>query len=325
MKRVALVLGCLGLAVSLRAEKFTTFPHAPQAAPAFVVINGSPLTINIGDDTSFQVFNTNVPGGSGQIFPGGCTQTADAGAFADIAGTLYAPNFGEHPCGTATGGIGTRIPWTPVSLSAVTGNGSTATPFTVVVVVDAGTTGLRLTMTVTYVNGASLFNAALAFSNTGSASVTWNTFFGADEYLANNDTGIPYLEPGTNAPGGQDCAAQTYTILFLTTTPNDRYSANRYSTVWSEIGAGSLSNTVATGCIDNGAANEWDNRTLAPAATLTIDSGVSFSGFVGPTPTPTPPGATAVVPTLSTPGVAALLLLLVVVGYVLARKVSPGA
>lgn len=322
MKRVALVLGFLGLAVSLQAQKFTTLPHTPQAVPAFVIITGSPLTVHVGDDTSLQVFNTNVPG-TGQFYPTDCTETADSGVFADIAGNLYAPNFEQHPCGTATGGIGTHIPWTPVSLSAVTGTGSASNPFTVVVVVDAGTTGLRLTMTVTYVNGASLFNTAFAFSNTGSASVTWNTFFGGDIYLADSDSGIPHLDAGTNAPGGQDCTAQTYTILFLTTTPNDRYSANRYSTVWSQIGAGSLPNTVASGCQDNGAANEWDNRTLAPAAALTIDSGVSFSGFVGPTPTPT--GPTAVVPTLSTPGVAALVLLLVAVGYVLARKASPGA
>ncbi len=317
--RVFFSLLLVSAASPLLAQKETSPPHVPLAPPVFVIIAGSPLTIHVGDDTSFQVYNTNIPGGSGQVYPGDCTSTADMGVFADIAAALYAPNFIEHPCGSASGGIGSYTAWTPVSLSAVTGTGTALNPFTVVVVVDAGTTGLRLTMTVTYVNGASLFNSAFAFSNIGNASITWNTFFGADLYLADSDAGVPYLQPVTNAPGGQDCTAQTYTILFLTTTPNDRYSGNGYSTVWSEIGGGLLSNTIAAGCIDNGAANEWDNRTLAPGTGLTIDSGVSFTGFVGPPP------VTAVVPTLSTVGLAALVLLLAVVGYVLVRVTSLGA
>src|SRR5688572_33450236 len=66
-------------------------PMVPAgAAPVFRVISGSPLTIHVGDDMSFQIFNTAVPG-QGQIFPSSCASTADMGVFVDLGGVLYAP------------------------------------------------------------------------------------------------------------------------------------------------------------------------------------------------------------------------------------------
>ena len=321
MRRILVAVASLAFAATLGAQKLSIAPHIPQAPPVVVIINGSPLTIHVGDDTSMQVFNSNIPGGGGQFYPSGCTETADSGVFADISGILYAPNFAEHSCGSATGGISTYTPWTPVSITPVSGTGSGADPFTVVITADAGATGLRLVETLTYVNGSSTFNTSFAFQNMNSAggNIVANVFFAGDLYLANSDSGIPYLQPVTNAPGGQDCTAQTYTILFLTTTPNTAYAANSFSSVWSQIGAGALTSTVSAGCIDNGAGNEWENVTVPPAGTTTINSGISFSGFVGPPP------VQAEVPTLSTIGIAAFVVLLALAGYVLARKSSLGA
>jgi hypothetical protein len=314
MKRVILVLAVLCLAAPAFAQKLTTPRHLTNAAPATVTIAGSPLTIVIGDETSMETYNSTVPGG-GQYYPTDCAagETADAGVFASVAGTRYGPDFSQHPCGTATGSFAT--PWTKVSLSPVTGTGTSGSPFTVVVVVDAGATGLRLTETITYVNGASGANIALAFSDTGNAAVTWDTFIGADLYLASSDSGTPALVGG--AAAGKDCQFQNYTILFGNSTPNDRYSANGYSTIWSEIAAGSLSNTVATGCLDNGIANEWTGRTLNPGGTTSIDTGISFTGQLAPVAVATP--------TLSVMGLSALVAILALVGYVLARRILPGA
>lgn len=291
------------------------------AAPVVREIAGTPLTIRIGDDFSFQVLNANVPG-SGQFFPSSCTagETADSGVFALVGSTLYAPNFDEHPCGTATGGLGTPSDWVPVSISAVTGNGTSATPFTVVVVADAGTTGLRLTMTVTYVNGDSFFLVNNVFSSTA-GTINFDSFIGADIYLANSDSGIPFRDSGNSGIGGQNCGAtQTYTILFIPNTPADAYSGNDYSTVWSQIGAGALPSTLATGCIDNGAALEWSSRSVSPGSPVTINTTVSFSGFVGPTPSPTIPAFTAVVPTLSFPMMALFAVALAALGFVFMRR-----
>lgn len=310
-----LLVVSLLLALPALAQKFTTQPGGVGGAvPTFRIIAGNPLTVHVGSDGSFQVFNATVPG-QGQIYPGGCTSVADMGIFADFGGILYAPNFTDHVCGTATGSIAPYTPWTQVSLSpAVTGTGTTADPFTVVIVLDAAATGIRLTATVTYVNTENFFRISKVFTSTAAASVTMRVFEGADIYLAGSDAGIPFLAPTSNSPGGQVCTGPSYTILFIPITPANAYSANGYSTVWSQIGAAQLSNTVATGCIDNGAANQWD-RTLAPGGTFTITSAASF----GEIP-PIAGGPSANVPTLDTKALVILAVLLAAIGFVVVRR-----
>jgi IPTL-CTERM motif len=87
--------------------------------------------------------------------------------------------------------------------------------------------------------------------------------------------------------------------------------------VFNEIASGTLSNTVAPGCLDDGAALQWHETFVGQA--INISTGVSFTGNAVPV------GPTAVVPTLSVAGIAALVVLLAAVGYVLARKTSLGA
>ena len=302
------------LALPALAQKLTTQPGGVGGAvPTFQIIAGNPLTVHVGSDGSFQVFNAAVPG-QGQIYPGSCNTLADMGIFADFGGILYAPNFTDHVCGSATGSIGTFTPWTQVSLSTISGTGTTADPFTVVIVLDAAATGVRLTATVTYINGENLFRIAKVFTSTAAASVTMRVFEGADIFLAGSDSGIPFLAPASSSPGGQVCSGPAYTILFIPITPANAYSANGYSTVWSQIGAAQLSNTVATGCIDNGAANQWD-RTLAPGGTFTITSAASF----GEIP-PIAGGPSANVPTLDTKALVILAVLLAAIGFVVVRR-----
>lgn len=319
MKRLLVAGACLLLAAPTFAEKIWRVPPGPATlgAPATVTISGSPLTVVIGDDTSAQVYNSNVPG-TGQFYPPSCAagETADNGVFVSLGGVVYGPDFDNHPCGSASDSY---TPWTPVSLSAVTGTGTAGDPFTVVIVVDAGARGLRLTETITYVNGASQYDMALAFSNNGQEALTWDTFTGADIYLADNDRGYGLLQ-GTSAGGraaDSSCVQLQYTIILLTPTPADRWSAEGYGTVWSEISAGNLSNVIDATCLDNGAAVQWTGRTLEPGAGLTIDTGVSFAGsavLLG-----------AEIPTMSTVGLVALIGLLAVVGFLRLRKVAPAA
>ncbi len=319
MKRLLVAIICLLLVAPAFAEKIRRVPPAPATlgAPATVTISGSPLTVVIGDDTSAQVYNSNVPG-TGQFFPPDCApgETADNGVFVSLGGVVYGPDFDNHPCGSASNSY---TPWSAVSMSPVTGTGTAGDPFTVVIVADAGTTGLRLTETITYVNGAAQYDMALAFSNIGQGALTWDTFTGADIYLADNDSGYGLLQ-GTSAGGraaDSSCVPLQYTIILLTPTPADRWSAEGYGTVWGEISAGSLSNVIDASCLDNGAAVQWTARTLDPGAGLTIDSGVSFAGSAVP--------LRADIPTVSTVGLVALIGLLGVAGFLRLRKVSPAA
>jgi exosortase sorting signal-containing protein len=324
MKRLVLALAVLALAAPLVAEKTRRVPRqAGAGAPVTVTITSTPLTIVVGDDTSLQVYNSNVPG-AGQFYPPDCGpgETADYGVFAAVGGVVYGPDFDNHPCGSASN---TYTPWTLVSMSPVTGTGAAGNPFTVVIVVNAGATGLQLTETLTYLTGAPRVDIALSFSELAPPSgpqggITFDVFAGADLYLADNDDGFGLLQ-GTSAGGraaDASCLSLQYVILLEGNTASNRHVADDYSTVWDEISAANLSNTVDPSCQDNGAALQWTGLVVSGSTTANVSTGVSFTG------TATPEGG-ATVPTLSTAGLAALILLLAVVGYVLVRKTSLGA
>jgi hypothetical protein len=307
--------------VVLLVTVVTLLGQAALAAPVFRTITGNPLTVNVGDDMSFQVYTTLVPG-QGQFYPTGANQTADMGVFARGGGVLYAPDFNNHPGGTATGNLGARTPWTPVSLSAVTGSGTSADPFTVTVVADAAATGLRLTMTVTYVNGQNFFRKTLSFSSAGAQ--TFDVFVGGDIYLASSDSGVPYSTSG--AVGGRDCApVPTYTILFIPVNPapSDRFTATFYGSVWSQIGAGSLNNTISPGCQDNGAALQWQNRSIGSGGgSVAIQAATSF-GAIPPIVNPTAVTPSNLpVPTLSEWGMLLMVLLLAGAAFYSLRRRS---
>ena len=272
----------------------TLVSQVALSQPALRTISGNPLTINIGGDASFQVFTTLVPG-TGQFYPDGNVETADMGVFVRSGGVLYAPDFDNHLGGTATDSIGVNTVWTPVSISPVSGTGSAANPFTVTVVNDAAATGLRMTMVVTYVNGENFFRKSMTFTSSAGAQ-TFDVFLGGDIYLAGDDDGVPYNSSG--AVGGQDCVTPpTYTILFIPLTAASRFSARNYDTVWTEIGAGTLSNQVASGCQDNGAALQWQNRTIgAGGGSVQIQAATSFGAIP---PIVTPPTNASAIPTMS--------------------------
>ncbi|HYX21233.1 MAG TPA: hypothetical protein VFA98_10355 [Thermoanaerobaculia bacterium] len=327
MKRVALVLVCLALAAPAWASKNRRVPRQPftPLAPATVTIAGNPLTIVVGNDTSLQVTNSNVPG-TGQFYPPDCTagETADSGSFAGIGGVVYGPDFNNHPCGSASN---TYTPWTPVSMTPVTGTGTSGDPFTVVIVVNAGATGVVLTETLTYVNGADGAVISLSFAappppgapvSPSAPAVAVDAFVGSDLYLADSDAGFSFASAaGAGGHGANSsCQQLQYTIDWTGTTPATGWTAQGYSSVWDEISAGALNGTVDTSCIDNGAALEWAGLNVT-GTPVVIGTGVNFTGQAVP--------VAAAVPTISVAGIGALVVLLAAVGYVLARKTSLGA
>src|SRR5438445_10518537 len=160
LSRSLLLRSLIAVAVLVPAMAFgQTAPSGPQ----IVTINGNPLKINIAADASFQVFNAAVPG-NGQIFPTSCNY-GDMGVFADIGGTLFAPAFRTHTCGTATGGLGTTTAWHTVAISQVQGAGEGPSPYTVGVTVTAPGAGVTMVLTVTYVNGDNFFRLKKQFSS----------------------------------------------------------------------------------------------------------------------------------------------------------------
>ncbi len=250
------------------------FAQAPSG-PTIVTINGNPLKINVAADASFQIINSAVVG-RGQIFPTG-SNYGDAGVFADINGTLFAPAFSQHG-GTATGGLGSTTAWQSVSISQVQGDGAASSPFTVTVNVAASGMGVSMSMVVTYVNGENFFRLRKSFTSPGNR--TMKVFLGADIFLAGSDSGIFFFEPTLHAVGGVDCLVPpTYHILLIPIQPDqaNRVTTGGYANVWTQIGARLLNNnTTPAGCLDNGAALEWDNVLTVGVQNALLQSAVSF-------------------------------------------------
>ena len=272
-------LAALFAAASASAAKPGFVQSSTRVAPLVTTIGGTPLTVNVGDDLSFQVRNSAIPG-VGQIYPPASTDTADMGWMVHVVTTTghdqYAPDFSDHSDGSATGNLGTRLSYISRSVSAVSGAGTSASPFQVTTTGTLGSSGLRAVQTVRYVNGQNYFTKTLTLNNQGSAPSNVKIFLGADIYLAGADSGVPYRNVAANAVGGSDCGATpSYYILLIPQTPADAWTGNSYSSIWSQIGAGALDNALASGCIDNAAALQW-NRTIAAGASVTVQAVTSF-------------------------------------------------
>lgn len=259
VRRALLVLTFLFSALSTTAQPIT--------------INGSPLTIVVGSDTAMQVHNSNVPG-NGQFFPP-TSDPGDAGVFVAVGSTVYGPGF--LPGFNVT-------PLTPISIDS-SGNGTPSNPYKVVVVADAGS-ALELTESLTYVNGDTTVGINLSFNappiGAPEGGLAFSAFMAGDIFLANNDKGFnfatPFTEAGSHAADLNCIEIPQYSIFFIGTTPADKYSANLYTQVWTEVSAGNLSDSSSNTCIDVGAALQW-NRTYL-GQTISIDTGVTFSGSI---------------------------------------------
>lgn len=275
-------LGCalLGLALALPGNPAFGKGDEPargSALPPFQTINGSPLRINVAADLSFQIFNTNIPG-VGQIFPSSA-QLADMGWMVRTGGTLYAPRFRER--GSATGSLGAIVAFGGGTQDPISGSGAAGDPYLVVSRATAG--GLQLREEVRYETGKGFFSKKLVIDNPGASAVTATVYIGSDIYLASSDAGKPnrvVIPGGTSVvgTGGRTCPGvnPVYNILHIPLTPPQRFTADGYNSVWAQIGAGNLPNTVsAADCIDNGAALQW-NLSIAAGGSSSIDVLTSF-------------------------------------------------
>jgi hypothetical protein len=264
-------------AVALSVALLAAFSGTALAVPYADISSAGPLThVYIGDDLTCQAERS----GTGQVYSPGDIP-ADCATFAAYDGTLYSPPLFDN----------TLI---PVSQSAVTGAGSSADPYTVVTVVDAGPK-LRLTETDTYVTGDEHWTTRIDAENLDSAPLATSIYHGMDCYLGGVDEGYGYQDAPS---GGAGCSANPDNSpagpveAFIPATGQGAlsYEAN-YSNVWDAI---SNQDTLDGSCIcstldDNGVALQWE-LTIAAGETKTITFLTLFSptGTVPPPP-PAPP------------------------------------
>jgi uncharacterized repeat protein (TIGR01451 family) len=277
----ALVVGfsTVGLTPQALAEKGFDDGVNTAATTATITSAGPLNNIYLGSQLNCQADHT---GDTSHEFFGGVP-----GACATLIvvnGTLFGP--ASIPAG---GSAAPRTTYTEVSQSAVTGTGSAADPFKVVTVVDAGSTGVRLTQTDTYVVGTEIYRTDVQVQNTGNSSANIILYRAGDCFLQNSDAGFgDLLSNGSVGCRGSDDGGQTPNTRieqWIPLTGGSSAFESGFNTVWARIGS---QQTFPNTCLcdqylDNGAGLSWSG-TLAANAGATYSHLTVFSptGVTGP-------------------------------------------
>ncbi len=241
--------------------------NAPYvASPQDVTIPGSPISVIVRPSGSYAVYRNGI-----QQFYGAYAE----GVYLWVNGQVWGPE--QVPAGR------TVNPYTQVS-SVLTGSGTGADPWKVTNVLNVGSTGLRLTQEVRYVDGQEFIRNDWTLCNTGNTSYTnIHLFHAADLWTDGSDFGYGYYDAPTNAIGGYN---QTHTLyqIFIPITPALHYEEDFYSTIWADIGdttgpGPGFHNTYRTDYIDNGAGLEW-SFDLPAGSCVTVSGYLSFSNVI---------------------------------------------
>lgn len=280
----------LGITLALLAG--TAF--SVLAAVPYETINCAPLEILVAEDGSMQVNYSYSPpiSPNGQFYNNG-EENADLGIFFWLDGLIYQPDFGSHD-DFAT--YADNTPFTQISQSTVSGNGTSANPWKVTTVLDLGASGVTATQETTCVDGNQYFDITVTISNASGVSKNMTMFHAGDIYLKGSDSGFGYYDASLNAVGGKTPSSDWF-VVFMPINPSaaTKYQAATYWLIWDNIGSGNVpgpgfNNTINLNRRDNGAGLQWD-FSVANGASHTITSRLSFTATDPAQPTvTTPPG-----------------------------------
>jgi hypothetical protein len=284
-KRWLLALTLLGAVLAAPASLWSSTQVTDAAFVGQDIASAGPLThIYVGTNMSCQVAHTG-----------------------DAVFEMYSPSNQQGACGTvvfidgASYGNFASNNLTPVSQTAVTGSGTSGSPFQVVTVADAGATGIRVTETVKYVVGDEFYRTDTVVQNNGNAQVSIKIYTYADCYLGGSDSGFGFLdaiggvvactENANNSPAGR---IEEWTPI----TPPDHFFQGPYGQAEGMPFAGTdLPDTcVCLTSIDNGAALQWNRSLNAGGGSTTVSHFKTFSPLGVGAPTATPSGETATPP-----------------------------
>jgi|GEM_PF-3548388 len=258
----------------------------PQAFGANVEITSAGPLTTVGITETGNLYATRTPGGKLYYgYPASDPGTAAGWFVYDVTNNvMYRPD--NVPAGGAV--VGTA--WTAVSQTSQTGAGTIANPYKITATVTGG--GLTVVITVTYVLGDDFYSTSAQVTDTSGAARDLRMFLGADLFYDGNDNGTPVYDPVTGSIGGVGLGSNAITGWFVPITPADHYYSGYYGTVWSQINAHQLSDSVdcAPGTCDNGVALQW-NVTLPSKGSAAIQVGQLFNNTLMLLP-PALPGGT---------------------------------
>jgi hypothetical protein len=284
------------LAVSILLASCALSASAAAAVPLKEITSPGPLTsVTLGNELSCQVAYRG--DARYELFPS-AVKPGDCGTFVVVAGTLFAPDFANHDS-SSSASISPSTAFTPVSQTEVSGSGTSASPFKVTTVADAGASGVRITQVDAYIAGQESYRTDTTVQNGGVGPAEGVLYRAGDCYLQDSDTGFGFVDPSAGAVGcsinANNSPAGRIEQWYPITRPN-QYMQALYSEIWAQIGSHApFPDTTRAGeSIDNGAGISW-TFALAPGAASTYSHYTTFSprGVAGPPPAPPVPPVTA--------------------------------
>ena len=231
---------------------------AAQARATDFTIDGSPLNIYANDAGQLQVaFDGSA---NGEFFPG---TLAPASAGVNVALTTFPPSLTVYGFRGSAPLAPDGTPPSSFPPAGLTGNGSANSPYTLRINLTNGAF-LHVQEVLTYVNGSTDVGASFrlqAFDN----AVTGRLFEAADLYVAGDDRGIGFFDPGPpRQVGGVNQAAGSSARLIEGTPAWDHFQESFYDSVYSviagstDVSAPNLSDTVNPSLGDNDLGVQWN-------------------------------------------------------------------
>jgi hypothetical protein len=251
---------------------------ATPARAADAVIPGSPLTIFANDNGQLQVvLGTST---TGEFFPPSAAP-ANAGLNIALNDTAAPGPFELH------GFLGTTFnSQTP---PAVSGDGSAANPWTLTTSYRTGSIGsnpnIRVDQTLSYVNGSTDVTARyVVVNNSDTSTLRVRVYQAADLYVAGNDTGVGFLDPGPPRQVGGINQAQGSSGRLVEVTPWSAFQEANYNDVFDVVrntdqNVPGFNNTTDPALLDNGAGVQWDIASLANNTSQTFQVVWRFRRF----------------------------------------------
>jgi hypothetical protein len=261
-------LARLVLAVALLGGQLLLFAAAAAAAD---ITSTGPLTrVIVTPDLNCQVGHV-----EDELFELYGDEIGSCGTFLVVNGSLFAPEL--VPLGTFPIAV---TPWTPVGQSAVSGNGTAATPYKIVTTVDAAGTGLRVEQTDSYVLGTQQYRTDVVITNTGSVAQSGALYRAGDCYLQEHDDGYGRVDDGSPAciaSAASNSRIEQWTPL----TAGSHFMEGYYGFVYGAINGEQFPNTCECtygelDAVDNGAGLSWP-VSVAPGQSVTISHDTFFS------------------------------------------------
>ncbi len=250
----------------LVAPLLAALPAAPAAAAS--MISSGPLTnITVTPDLGCGVNHDGDPYAEFWSW-------SACGTFAAVNGTLYRP--ARVPGATFAA---PSSAYAPVSQTAVTGAGTTANPYRVTTVVDAGSSRVRLTQTDTYVTGQEGYRTDVAVSNIGATAANVVLYRAGDCHFGGPDLGYGRTGTGGSVACAEGTAPSARLMRWTPVTPGSSYYEATPAQVWAALDThAALPGTCrCADHIDAAAALGW-TLTVPPGATATVSSVLDFPG-----------------------------------------------